>query len=543
MDFGTSQNNNVTNKIETKWLRPWNITKFNDLYNRDERFFSILIKGVISYLNSHIILYDKGINHFIFNTGSSYMYVESNGYEFSWNETSGEDTMYMEMPRCVINISNISVPQEELSQSFARGNYERKDGDIIRGYNAEIKRIPIEMHLDLHYVLSNFNESIVLLQELFDKLIFQQYFNISYLGRVIKCSIEFPAEAGIEINKIDMASAEVNQRNINISLVICTNYPLINEHTEIDTRKIISKFMGFVNQEGRDSNVVINIDGVESDVNDIYVDLRPYDFNNDGKINDHELTVLKEFIDTFDMDEDGAVTSHDIDIITEFFAAKEYDVRFDILNIGSYDLRNLVAIKELFKSIDINNDQCIDKREIKEVSEIIMNYLKYDINGDLIIDYRDLNTSISYISNNMNATYDELIQEIYSYINSIPNLNEEFREYVLNIINTDPKNAKAAIEYWLLHHEEVIVPIDVVDKIYKYIDKIVLFISYDFNNDGILDENDMIYASDDISTVSNRKITCYTSSNLYIHMHDHTLSPSSITDTVTYEDLTPKIEE
>ena len=115
--------NNTVNRKNKKWLRPWNVKQFNDLYNRDDRFFSVLIKGAIGFLNSHIKMYDKPINHFIFNTGSSYMFVESNGYEFSWNETSGEDSMYMELPRCVVELGNISIPQEELSQSFARGNY------------------------------------------------------------------------------------------------------------------------------------------------------------------------------------------------------------------------------------------------------------------------------------------------------------------------------------------------------------------------------------------------------------------------------------
>ena len=71
-----------------RWIRPWNIVKFDDLYNRDDRFFSVIIKGMINWLNTHILLYDKPINHFLYNTGSSYMYMESSGYEFSWVETS-----------------------------------------------------------------------------------------------------------------------------------------------------------------------------------------------------------------------------------------------------------------------------------------------------------------------------------------------------------------------------------------------------------------------------------------------------------------------
>ena len=42
--------NSVYNKEKERWLHPWNIKQFDDLYNRDERFFSIVVKGLISYL-------------------------------------------------------------------------------------------------------------------------------------------------------------------------------------------------------------------------------------------------------------------------------------------------------------------------------------------------------------------------------------------------------------------------------------------------------------------------------------------------------------
>lgn len=235
---------NLSNNSENnKWIRPWNKEKFDDLYNRDDRFFSILIKGVLSWLNKNILMYNKPIKHFIFNTGSSYLYVESNGYEFTWNETSGEDYIYMEMPRCIVKIGNVEIPTEELSNPYARGNYERLNGNNIEGFNAEIRRLPVNMKIDLTYILSNFNESIILLEELINKIIFQQYFNIIYLGQIIKCSIEFPNSSEIEINKIDMTSPDINQKTINISVNICSNYPLINERTEIESNKIISSFV------------------------------------------------------------------------------------------------------------------------------------------------------------------------------------------------------------------------------------------------------------------------------------------------------------
>lgn len=236
----------------SKWERPWNVEKFDDIKNRDERFFSILIKGVLSWLTRNIVMYNKPIKHFIFNTGSSIMYIESNGYEYSWNETTGEDWIYMERPRCVVTLGDIQVNTEELTQPYIRGTYERPqverndEGEItkyeISSFNAEITRIPITLSIELNYVLSNFNESVVLVQELLDKVLFQKYFSIVYLGQTIECSIEFPQSFHIEQNKIDMTSNEVNQKTITLSLNVCSNYPRIDENTEMLNTDVISQF-------------------------------------------------------------------------------------------------------------------------------------------------------------------------------------------------------------------------------------------------------------------------------------------------------------
>lgn len=232
---------NIYNLEKSKWIRPWNREKFDDLHNRDERFFGLLIKGTLAWLNKNIVLYNKPIRHFIFNTGSSIMYVETNGYEFSWNETTGEDAMYMSRPRCVVELGDISIDTSELTQPNIRGVYERNNNSNIEGFNAEFRRMPIQISMSLNYVLSNFNESIVLLEELISKLSFQRYFKIVYLGQLIECSVEFPTSNNININKIDMASAETNQKNITIQINVCSSYPAFNELSEIQNNSIIGK--------------------------------------------------------------------------------------------------------------------------------------------------------------------------------------------------------------------------------------------------------------------------------------------------------------
>ena len=223
------------------WKHPWQLEKFDNIYNKDERFFSILVKGLIAWFNKNVVLYNKPIKHFIFSTGSSYMYVEANGYEFILSETSGTDWIYMEMPRCIIEISDISFNTESLTNCFSRGEYERYDDETnsISGYNAEIMRVPIEMNLQFKYVLSNFNETIVLLQEIIDKFIYQKFFTIIYLGQKIRCGIEFPTSEHLELNKIDMSSNETNQKILQFDIKLTSNYPAINERTEVSNANVI----------------------------------------------------------------------------------------------------------------------------------------------------------------------------------------------------------------------------------------------------------------------------------------------------------------
>lgn len=364
---------NVFNRDKEQWIRPWNQEKFDDLYNRDERFFAIVVKGLISYLNRNIVLYNKSINHFIFNTGSSYLYMEKNGYEYNLNETTGEDTMYMQLPRCVIQLNDVNIPTEELTSPYSKGVYERRTGNMLAGYNAEIRRLPIELSLDLRYYLSNFNETIILLQELIDKLIFQQYYNITYLGQVIQCSIEFPGNTNPEINKIDMTSPEPNQRNITLNIKICTNYPLINERTETATDKVIGTY------------------GIELNVeNSAY---------------------------TSDVIEKGSIMNNQTDDYNEFI---------DNINITpEVDTDNM---EELVASYDTNNDGLINDIDIENILEKIKysNYEGLENN----IDYDRLCEMINVINNldNMNIEYDDFTKALYvSYNNS-----DEIKEIKLN---------------------------------------------------------------------------------------------------------------
>lgn len=237
---------NLVNKEEDRWIRPWNKTKFDDIDIRDERFFALVIKGALSWLNNNLVMYDNPIRHFIFQTGSTYMYVENNGYEYSTCEVTGEDWMTMSTPRCLCTVGSFSIPTEELTSPHTRGTFERMSGDEIVGYNAEFRRMPIEISMTLRYVFSTFNEGLVFVQELFEKTCFQQYFRIAYLGQQVDCSIEMDENTQIQFENPDLAGTNVNQRTMEFDIKICTNLPIFNEKTAVKNSAVISSFKHIV---------------------------------------------------------------------------------------------------------------------------------------------------------------------------------------------------------------------------------------------------------------------------------------------------------
>ena len=441
--------NNVFNREREPWIRPWNQEKFDDLYNRDERFFSIVIKGLLSWLNRNIVLYNKSVNHFIFNTGSSYLYMESNGYEYSVTETTGEDSIYMKLPRCIVEISDINIPMEELSAPFSRGNYERRSGNQLQGFNAEIRRLPIEITINMKYYLSNFNETIILLQELIDKLVFQRYFNITYLGKVVQCSIEFPANYNPELNKIDMSSPEPTQRNITLDIKICTNYPLIDTRTEIPTDKVISQFghkvdlylKGFKGDSINKGQIISEDDGFTEFENNLVNEkedfifdkiepIKPIEDNPDDNSQDNPSIDNPDdngqdnppidnpddngqdnpSIDNPDVieNEDNSITIYTKDIKDPFIKS------FDINNDGIIDINDLIT------RFDANGDGVIDENELITILEK-MKYEAYDDKYDYAeschyrIDYKDVYYAIKLINkqSSVSAHYDKFAKKIY----------------------------------------------------------------------------------------------------------------------------------
>ena len=129
-----------------------------------------------------------------------------------------------------------------------------------------------------------------------------------------------------------------------------------------------------------------------------------------------------------------------------------------------------------------------------------------------------------------NLTWEELYAMVIKFIreNIFP---VEFQEYIINIINTDLENYQSAIDYYIASNQ-IDIDKDILKQLYQYLLDLLNFKKYDLNGDGVLDKKDLELATQLINENSEHNISYYVSSNIIIHMNDHTLSDESITDIV-----------
>jgi hypothetical protein len=83
----------------------------------------------------------------------------------------------------------------------------------------------------------------VLTEELINNVLFQRYYTVAFLGQNLQCSIEFPQNFNIELNHTDMTDPTTNQKNVQLTLKVCTNYPAIDENTEVANSSIVRSFI------------------------------------------------------------------------------------------------------------------------------------------------------------------------------------------------------------------------------------------------------------------------------------------------------------
>ena len=212
--------------------------------NNTELFMSALFKALTYKLNNQLKLRDKNIPHFVLNTGDDIMYLEVKGQDYSIEpkEISNEDFVYNSVPRCIMNLNDIEVIEDQLTSPYTMGNFDVEYDDLVHGFHAEFRRMPIKMNVNLKYYLDNFIDTLALTQQIITKLLFIQSFTFTYLGQTICASYKVPSSYSHEKN-ITFVGGTTDQklRTIELTLEVESNLPVYNERTAVENDKFFKQ--------------------------------------------------------------------------------------------------------------------------------------------------------------------------------------------------------------------------------------------------------------------------------------------------------------
>lgn len=215
------------------YLRTSIITGETDVNNK-ELFFSALIKGFLYDIRRKISLRGIPVPHFILNTGDDTMYLEVKDHDMSIEpgQVSNEDYVYNQVPRCIVTIGGVTIERDDMTSNTARGMLVYDSGNELTTFNAEFRRIPINLSVTCKYYVDSYTDALALMQMLISKLNFNNLFYIQYMGQSLPVSYMFPEGEDVEMNtEIDGLYQDNKARTITLDLEIESCYPLYKPET------------------------------------------------------------------------------------------------------------------------------------------------------------------------------------------------------------------------------------------------------------------------------------------------------------------------
>ena len=122
------------------------------------------------------------------------------------------------------------------------GNFDVEYDDLVHGFHAEFRRMPIKMNVSLKYYLDNFIDTLALTQQIITKLLFIQNFTFTYLGQTIRASYKVPSSYSHEKNiTFDGGTTDQKLRTIELTLEVESNLPVYNERTAVENDKFFKQ--------------------------------------------------------------------------------------------------------------------------------------------------------------------------------------------------------------------------------------------------------------------------------------------------------------
>lgn len=210
--------------------------------NSQELFFPLIIKGLISSLNSLIYIRKSPVPHYILHTGDDRLFLEAKGYNASIEpeKISNEEYIYSVIPRCIIEPGSLDLDTAQLTSPYSIGSCQLEYNDQILALKGEFRRIPIKLSVELKYYTDSYTDMLELIQYITSNLAFLRTYNIMYLGQKIMCSYKIPDSFGEEHTmEIDGALTDNRTHTLSLSLEVETNMPVFENRTIMSADKYI----------------------------------------------------------------------------------------------------------------------------------------------------------------------------------------------------------------------------------------------------------------------------------------------------------------
>lgn len=226
---------------KTKELQNKIVTGQIDI-NNQELFVSSLFKALLHDLNTRVKVRRENITHYMLNTGDDIMYLEHKGYDYSKEpaQNTNENYIYSKVPRCLVDLNDIEVIEDQVTNPYIRGNFEISYNDELYGMSAEFRRMPLKVSVDLKYYLDSFTDVLDTVQSIISKLLFIKTFKFDYMGETMQGSYKMPTTLPHEKNiTFDGGTTDQKLRTISLSIEVETNMPVYDERTAIALDNVI----------------------------------------------------------------------------------------------------------------------------------------------------------------------------------------------------------------------------------------------------------------------------------------------------------------
>lgn len=211
--------------------------------NTQELFFPLIIKGLLTNLNTAIKVRNIPVPHYILHTGDDRMFLDIKGYDNSIEplKISNENNIYIITPRCLVTPGGIDLDSAQLTSPYSRGICQLETSDEVLALSGEFRRLPMKLSVDLKYYTDSYTDMMELIQYITTNLAFIRTYNIVYMGQNIMCSYKIPDSFGEEHTmELDGQYQDGREHTLSLSIEVETSMPVFANRTMIRSDKIIA---------------------------------------------------------------------------------------------------------------------------------------------------------------------------------------------------------------------------------------------------------------------------------------------------------------